>query len=172
MYGGTVYKYPLFDDLKERIKQIQILQDLSEFYIADEENFKRLEKILYSGRIETTENDRPGLLRNYDNGVRNFIISARGTGTAHPIWKEEIGKILDNKDTTVMVITAASQGDVDLQKYAAGLYISGVLSGRTLQQDAGIIMVAIIHDLMHNFKYNISQAQEFIERHCWMSGIL
>ncbi|OGF99010.1 hypothetical protein A2153_03235 [Candidatus Gottesmanbacteria bacterium RBG_16_38_7b] len=66
----------------------------------------------------------------------------------------------------------ADQGDVDLQRYSAGLSIKGVLSGRTLREDAAFMIAALSHELIYNHNYKIDQIQELIERYCWLAGIL
>src|SRR3989338_8102589 len=170
--GGNFHKYPLYDDLKERIKYIELFPDFSEHYLTHEDEITKFEHAMNNTRIETVENDIPALEEFYKYGFRIFLIKARGSGTASPKWKKAIEDILRKKDTTVLIITLADQGDVDLQRYSAGLSIKGVLSGRTLREDAAFMIAALSHELIYNHNYKIDQIQELIERYCWLAGIL
>lgn len=170
--GNTVHKYPIFDDLKERVKQWELLPDLSAHYLNNSEEFHQLEQVMQSTRIETVENDIPTLDKLYEMGIKTFLIKARGSGTGSTVWKKAIETILGKGDTTVFIITLADQGDVTLDKYKAGLYLPKILSGRTLREETGFVFAVLSHELVINHGYSIKNMQELIDRYCWLSGIL
>lgn len=169
--NGTVYIHPLYYLLKKRSLHFSLFPDFSTIYFQDSPGVMRLQKALESVCIETVENSASMLKKHYEDGSRVFIIKARGVGNGPPIWRKKIAELLDYGDTTVIVTTIADSGDVNLKKYAAGLDIPGVLSARTLREEAAWALGGIIHDLkMHN--QLPMEPQKLIELFCYLSGMI
>jgi len=80
--------------------------------------------------------------------------------------------IVVKKNVTVLVITSADSGDVNLKKYAAGLDIKKVISGRTLREEAAMTLAVIGHDLKMNEGYTGDDIQQLIDRFCYLSGMI
>lgn len=171
VHDGTVYIHPLFHEIKRRTSYFTLLPDLSTVYLQEEQAIVKLQKALEKVSIETVKNPAIVLDRHYKEGMRVFVVQARGAGNAPIEWKKKIAEIISRGDTTVMVITLADSGDVNLHKYAAGLEIDGVLSGRTLREDAAWILAGIIHDLKFNNQLTM-EPQKLIELFCFLSGMI
>ncbi|MBI2611349.1 hypothetical protein HYW54_01210 [Candidatus Gottesmanbacteria bacterium] len=169
--NGVVYKHELLDKLKQRIQYAHLVPDLSEIYLQNDESVDRLQKALELVSLETVKNPARQLEEHYKDGMRAFVIKARGSGNGPLKWRKAIEDILAKGDTTVMIITLADSGDVDLKKYKAGLYVEGVLSGRTLREDAACILAGIIHDLKKHNQLNVDP-QKMIELFCYLSGMI
>jgi len=171
VHNGTVYIHPLYHDLHERYRYFRLLPDLTKIYLKNEAGIVRLQKALERVSLETIKNPARILDHHYRDGMRAFVVQARGAGNAPLEWKKKVKEIIAKGDTTVIVITLADSGDVDLKKYAAGLDIEGVLSGRALREDAAWILAGIIHDLkMHN--QLTMDPQKLIELYCYLSGMI
>lgn len=171
MSGKRVYKYPLSDDLYERIKNIGLFPYLAKFYIKDSA-MERLELAFNRVSIESVDNDPAMLYVHYQKGKRIFILRARGSGTASEYWREAVTKLMKKSDATVFVITSADRGDVNLVKYAAGLDIPGVISGRTLREESAVVLGTIAHDLRLHEGYTLGDIQQLVERYCYLSGMV
>ncbi len=161
----------MYEDLLARIKQIGLLPYLSKFYLKDTA-IDRLEETTKKVSIETVDNDPNVLRAHYDMGKRVFVVRARGAGNAPENLKKVLAWIAKKTDTTVVVITLADSGDVQLKKYAAGLDIPGVFSGRALREEAAWIMASVVHDLRMHEGYTYEDGQQLIERYCYLSGLV
>ncbi len=169
--NNVVILEPLYEVIKSRVKYFSLLPDFSKVYLEDRAGCIRLQHALEAVSIETVKNPSRVLDLNYEAGHRVFVVKARGTGNATDGWKEKIEEIIKKGDTTVMVITLADSGDVDLKKYEAGLNVVGVLSGRTLREDAAWILAGIIHDLKINNQLSMDP-QSLINLFCYLSGMI
>lgn len=169
--GRFVYKMPVFDRMLAGAKELGSLPDLSKLYLNDNA-LDRLEKTFPLTSIETVENDPAMIAHHYDLGKRVFIIRARGSGNAPKEWKDALRAIVKKPDATVVVITLADSGDVNLGIYAAGLDLNGVLSGRTLREEAAVTLSVICHDLRMHEGYAVKDLQQLIERFCYLSGMV
>lgn len=161
----------MYEDLLARIRQIGLLPYLSKFYLNDT-SIDRLEATTKKVSIETVDNDPDVINAHYDMGKRVFVVRARGAGNAPEAVKKTLTTIAGKKDTTVVVITLADSGDVQLRKYAAGLDIPEVFSGRALREEAAWIMACVVHDLRMHEGYTYSDGQQLIERYCYLSGLV
>lgn len=168
IHKRTIHKTSLYRDLFARVKNIGLLPYLSNFYLKDSA-IDRLENAFKLISIETIDNDAELLKYHYLAGKRVYLIRARGAGNAPQSWKEAIRVIVEKKDTTVMIVTMADSGDVNLEKYAAGLALPEVLSGRTLREEAAQVLVTICHDLKQNEGYLFEDLQQLIDRYCYLS---
>src|SRR3990167_3907114 len=144
---------------------------LYRFYFR-ETTFDRLEKAFKLAHIVSVDNDSQIIPLLYNKGKRIFIIKARGSGTAPIDWKKQLVNIVVKKNVTVLVITSADSGDVNLKKYAAGLDIKKVISGRTLREEAAMTLAVIGHDLKMNEGYTGDDIQQLIDRFCYLSGMI
>ena len=169
--NNRIFKTSLCDDLYERIKNMEIFPYLSRFYFR-ETTFDRLEKAFKLAHIVSVDNDSQIIPLLYNKGKRIFIIKARGSGTAPIDWKKQLVNIVVKKNVTVLVITSADSGDVNLKKYAAGLDIKKVISGRTLREEAAMTLAVIGHDLKMNEGYTGDDIQQLIDRFCYLSGMI
>ncbi|MEK7129692.1 MAG: asparaginase domain-containing protein [Patescibacteria group bacterium] len=168
---GRVFKTRLSEDLHQRVKNLGLFPYLAKFYFKDSA-INRLERALENVSIESVDNDPDMLHMHYQKGKRIFLIRARGAGTAPEVWKEAVQKLTKRQDVTIMVITQADRGDVNLVKYAAGLDIPGVLSGRTLREESALVFAAIAHDLRLHEGYSLDDLQQLIERYCYLAGMV
>lgn len=168
---NSIYKSVLLKDLIERIKNIELLPYLSRFYFRDHV-FDRLEEAFAKTSIESVENDPKILATHYNMGKRVFIIRARGSGTAPLSWRKNLELLSKKNNVIIIITTSADSGDVNLKKYAAGLDIEGVISGRTLREEAALTLAAISYDLKINEKFNHKDIQQLIERYCYLSGMI
>lgn len=169
--GGTVYIHPLYYLLKNRERYFSLFPDFSNKYLSSHSGLLRLQGALEKTCIETVENNPAVLEKQYESGSRVFVIKARGVGNGPPAWKAAIKNLLSKSDTTVIIITLADSGDINLKKYAAGLHVPGVLSGRTLREETAWALGAIIHDLKNNNELGIDP-QKLIELFCYLSGMI
>lgn len=168
---GSVFLHPLYHEIKKRLPYFSWLPDLTQIYLRDEEGVLRLERALQNTVIETVKNSPKILDKWYEEGHRAFVLMAKGEGNAPPKWKRKIKEIIDKGDTTVMIITLADSGDINLKAYEAGLDVEGVMSGRTLREDAAWILAGILHDLkMHN--QLPMDVQKLVELYCFLSGMI
>ena len=167
-----VYKTSLYDDLITRVDHIDLLPDILGDVLRTEDDFLLLEDVLTRSFIANVNNPRPNLLTEYDKGARLFVIEARGAGNAPEDWKNEVGNLIQKGDATVIVITLADSGDVQLAKYAAGLNIPGVLSGRTLREESAMNLAAVVHLLRYKSNYTDHDLQELIDRYCYLMGMV
>lgn len=171
IYGNKVYQHPSFTKFKKILIKTN-LPDLSNKYLINDADKSRLENVFNLVKIETVSNDEDSLEDSYQSGKRVFVIRARGVGNGPIEWKNAIKRLAKKGDTTVLIITLADSGGVDLAKYQEGLDIKGVFSGRTLREETAVSVAAIIHDLRQSEKYSPHQLQQLIESYCYCSGIL
>lgn len=172
IYGGNIYKHAAYDKYIKNSHIIEQIPDFTRDYFATENTFENLVELLSKVAIESVENDPRVVDFLYSLGKRIFIIKARGSGNSSPRWKEAIEDVILKKDVTIIVITSADQGDVDLKKYAAGLDIEGVLSGRTLREEAANVLGAVLHDLKFKQGNKQEELQLLIEKYCLLFGML
>ncbi len=172
IYGKEVYQHPSFTKFKKILIKKTNLPDLSTKYLINSADKSRLENVLNLVKIETVSNDEDSLEGSYQSGKRVFVIRARGVGNGPIEWINAIKKLMKKGDTTVLIITLADSGDVDLTKYQEGLDIKDVYSGRTLREEAAVNIAAIIHDLHFNGEFSHKRLQQFIETYCYYSGML
>ncbi|GEM_PF-3663098 len=169
--NGIVFIHPLYTAMKNRFSYFSLLPNFSDIYLQNSTTINRLQEALDTVASETVVNDPSILDRHYEDGKRAFVIKAKGAGNADDEWKTKIADIIARKDTTVIVITNADSGDVNLEKYAAGLYSPGVLSGRTLREEAARVLAGIIQDLSIHDQLSI-HPQKLIELFCYISGMI
>lgn len=169
--NGTIFIHPHYHEMKRRMTNSSDLPDFTKTYLNNEESIDRLQIALDGVALESVKNDPSILEKHYENGKRAFVIKARGSGNASNEWKNAIAEILKRKDTIAMIITLADSGDVNLKKYSAGLNIPGVLSGRTLREEAACCLAGIIQDLKAHDQLP-DQPQNIIESFCYLSGMI
>ncbi|MBI3954850.1 asparaginase [Candidatus Gottesmanbacteria bacterium] len=172
IYGKEIYQHQNLTKFKKNLIKKTNFPDLSIQYLINDTDKSQLENVLNLVKIETVSNDEDSLEKSYKSGKRVFVIRARGVGNGPIEWKNTIKKLVKKGDTTVLIITLADSGDVDLTKYQEGLDINGVFNGRTLREEAAVNIAAIIHDLHFNVEFSRKRLQQFIETYCYYSGIL
>ncbi len=171
IYGKKVYQHQSFTAFKKILIK-KNLPDLSTKYLINNVDKSRLENIFNLVKIETVSNDADSLDNSYQSGKRVFVIRARGVGNGPIEWTNAIKKLVKKGDVTVLIITSADRGDVDLTKYQEGLDIKGVFSGRTLREEAAVNIAAIIHDLHFSGEFSHKKLQQLIDIYCYYSGML
>lgn len=172
IYGGNVYKHAAFDKYSRSHPLFRLTPDFAFNFLLSESSMSDLEELLTKVAIESVENDPRVLDFFYKIGKRIFVIKARGVGNASPEWKEAIERVVKRKNSTVMIITLADQGDVDLKKYEAGLDIESVISGRTLREETAVVLSALLHDLKHRKNVSQEDLQKLIEKYCQIFGMI